>query len=293
MSKRQPETRDLRTFLVTLYESLSRAEVEAMLYGKQRMRQLVRSGHSDVAVPVYHAADLEMELDTGITLQQTKQGYQVHLEQSSSDGSSISFSFDVLDILTDGDIEVDGKGDDFPRRKAAIESTHQQIDSLIQRRAGMSDSSKGGNSILDQPIDTIDDLEAETIENLKGTGVTTLGDLLWADTNRLNRAIDDEEKLPEINELKDSIREMRTLGRADSDSPAAPPIETINGLSRQQANLLRDNGFQTVVDLASVNEETIADIFASEGHTVARRQIMRWIETANRRLSHHKQQEGE
>ncbi|GEM_PF-2890483 len=98
---------ELKAFLTAFYDSLSEAELQALEHGQLRLAELLESGRAppDVSVPVYHATDMELTLDVGLEARRTEEGLEMHVtEARPEDGTSVSFTVELYDLLERGDI---------------------------------------------------------------------------------------------------------------------------------------------------------------------------------------------
>ncbi len=98
---------ELKAFLTAFYDSLSEAELQALEHGQRRLAGLLESGRAppDVSVPVYHATDMELTLDVGLEARRTEEGLEMHVtEARPENGTSVSFTVELYDLLERGDI---------------------------------------------------------------------------------------------------------------------------------------------------------------------------------------------
>ena len=70
---------ELTAFLASVYDSFSEAEMQALQHGRTRLADLLESGAvpENVAVPVYHASEVQVTLDVGLVAEETDDGMEV------------------------------------------------------------------------------------------------------------------------------------------------------------------------------------------------------------------------
>lgn len=106
---------ELRHFLASLYDSVSEAEIQALLNGQRRLQRMIDSRQfpEDVSLPVYRATNLSVSLDVGLEARETKRGIQVFVtEASDDDDTTLDFDLEVYDFLESGelsDLDIDIK----------------------------------------------------------------------------------------------------------------------------------------------------------------------------------------
>lgn len=137
---------ELRHFLASLYDSMSEAEMQAILNGQRRLQRMIDSKQfpEDVSLPVYHATNLSVSLDVGLEARETKRGIQLFVtEASDDDDTALDFDLEVYDFLESGelsDLDIDIKDLETSSRPGVDvhiplrEPPHDADDSMDEKR---------------------------------------------------------------------------------------------------------------------------------------------------------------
>lgn len=263
---------ELKSFLLAVYDSLSEAEVQAFRHGQQRLAALAEQDAvpEDIAVPVYHARDMEVTLDTGLDVDRTDSGQRVYLtDPSAEDASRVTFTVDVFDFVEKSDL-----GDNLP---------DGVIDELPPGKQPPSDlDEEHANAARNRPLRTIDAIDATIADILEHHGIETAVNLLQHSPEEIAEIVREGGESISFDrsaELRETVREVVDPDRDDRDQP----IEAINGIGPTFGEQLREAGMTTVGDLLERSPAEVAEAATTAGRTVSFREAHHWILHAQRR----------
>jgi predicted flap endonuclease-1-like 5' DNA nuclease len=262
---------ELTEFLASLYDSFSEAEMQALQHGHQRLAELLESGTvpDDVAVPVYHASEVEVTLDVGLVAEETKRGTEVFVtDADEGDASQLTFSVDLFELLEREDLDdLEGlvPADDGP--------------SKARERADEDPS-----TVANESIDAVEDIDPEHRAALEAVGVERLTDLVDRSPTELSAAVEREgvEVSPETTAAW--LDEARGLIALLSEGDEALPVELVDGIGPVFGTRLRDAGITALSTLVERSPEEIAEAATSESVSVSSERAGRWIDEASTKL---------
>jgi predicted flap endonuclease-1-like 5' DNA nuclease len=242
---------ELKSFLTGIYDALSEAEMAAIAHGQSRRAELRERGvlPRNMAVPVYHASNVEVTLDVGLTAEETEDGTRVFIDEASADNaSSVTFSVELFELIEEqdlGDIDYDelldiGTGIDLPPTNLT-----------------------GTTS----PTETERDEGATTDDETASEKEATTG---------RDSGATDVERDPSPSELADELT-LSTDQSASSDAD----VEVIGGIGPTYGERLRIEGVETVADLTGLSAAEVADIVSTDSHTVSAERTASWLDTAS------------
>jgi len=262
---------ELTEFLASLYDSFSEAEMQALQHGHQRLAELLESGTvpDDVAVPVYHASEVEVTLDVGLVAEETKRGTEVFVtDADEADASQLTFTVDLFELLEREDLDdLDGlvPTDDKPSK------AHERAD-------------EDPATVANESIDVVEDIDPEHRAALEAVGVERLTDLVDRSPTELSAAVEREgvEVSPETTAAW--LDEARGLIALLSEGDEALPVELVDGIGPVFGTQLRDAGITTLSTLVERSPEEIAEAATSESVSVSSDRAGRWIDEASTKL---------
>lgn len=240
---------ELKSFLTGIYDALSEAEMAAIAHGQSRRAELRDRGvlPRNMAVPVYHASNVEVTLDVGLTAEETEDGTRVFIDEASAeDASSITFSVELFELIEEqdlGDIDYDeildvGTGIDLP----PTDLTGTTSPTETERDEGATD----------------DGTERDEGATERSSGST---DVEWD---------------PSPSDLADELT-LSTDQSASSDAD----VEIIGGIGPTYGERLRVQGVETAADLTGLSAAEVADIVSTDSHTVSAERTASWLDTAS------------
>lgn len=263
---------ELTAFLASLYDSFSEAEMQALQHGHRRLAELLESGTvpDDVAVPVYHASEVEVTLDVGLVAEETKHGTEVFVtDVDEADASQLTFTVDLFELLEREDLDdLDG-----------ILPTDDDKPSKARERA-VEDAS----TVANESIDAVEDIDPEHRAALEAAGVERLTDLVDRSPTELSAAVEREgvEVSPETTATW--LDEARGLIALLSEGDEALPVELVDGIGPVFGTRLRDAGITALSTLVERSPEEIAEAATSESVSVSSERAGRWIDEASTKL---------
>jgi predicted flap endonuclease-1-like 5' DNA nuclease len=263
---------ELTAFLASLYDSFSEAEMQALQHGHQRLAELLESGTvpDDVAVPVYHASEVEVTLDVGLVAEETKHGTEVFVtDADEADASQLTFTVDLFELLEREDLDDLDEllPDDGDRPSKA-------------RERAVEDAS----TVANESIDVVEDIDPEHRAALEAAGVERLTDLVDRSPTELSAAVEREgvDVSPETTAAW--LDEARGLIALLSEGDEALPVELVDGIGPVFGTRLRDAGITTLSTLVERSPEGIAEAATSESVSVSSERAGRWIDEASTKL---------
>jgi len=263
---------ELTAFLASLYDSFSEAEMQALQHGHQRLAELLESGTvpDDVAVPVYHASEVEVTLDVGLVAEETKYGTEVFVtDADEADASQLSFTVDLFELLEREDLDdLDGILPDDGEKPSKA------------RERAVEDAS----TVANESIDAVEDIDPEHRAALEAVGVERLTDLVDRSPTELSAAVEREgvEVSPETTAAW--LDEARGLMALLSEGDEALPVELVDGIGPVFGTRLGDAGITALSTLVERSPEEIAEAATSESVSVSSERAGRWIDEASTKL---------
>jgi len=262
---------ELTEFLASLYDSFSEAEIQALQHGHQRLAELLDSGTvpDDVAVPVYHASEVEVTLDVGLVAEETKRGTEVFVtDADEADASQLTFTVDLFELLERDDLDdLDGLVPTDDRPPKARERANEDA-----------------STVANESIDAVEDIDPEHRAALEAVGIERLTDLVDRSPTELSAAVEREgvEVSPETTAAW--LDEARGLIALLSEGDEALPVELVDGIGPVFGTRLRDAGITALSTLVERSPEEIAEVATSESVSVSPDRAGRWIDEAGTKL---------
>jgi hypothetical protein len=292
---------ELTAFLAALYDAFSEAEMQALQHGRTRLADLLESGAvpENVAVPVYHASEVQVTLDVGLVAEETDDGMEVVVtDADDADASELSFDVELVELLEKGDLDY-GDAPPGPDRSdggTRAGSTPQNDDPATEspdgRDPGESDRGADGgaaasadrSTIADESIDVIDGIDPEHREALKAIGIERVTDLVDRSPYALADAVGSEGTEVSPRRAADWLDEARGLIAILSEREGDLPVELVDGIGPVFGNRLREAGVAELSTLVERSPEEVAALVTSESVTVSPQRTARWIEEATTKL---------
>lgn len=284
---------ELKAFLTSLYDALSEAEMQALQHGQVRLAELLEAGAvpQDVAVPVYHASDVEVTLDVGLRAEQTEEGTEMFVTEATDDASALTFTVDLFELIEKRDLEdldydgiVSGPGGGtWPTPNA--DDARERAENETTRGTDDRDRKPSVDDPRDPPIDVIDGIEPRHRERLAASGIERLTDLVDRSPQEVAETIDDDdadEVSPE--RAADWLEEARGLATVLADHDDAFPVELVDGIGPTFGSRLRDSGVAELSALVDLSPEELSTMVSTEETTVSPERAATWLEEANARL---------
>lgn len=292
---------ELKTFLTSLYDALSEAEMQALQHGQLRLAELLESGTvpEDVAVPVYHATDVEVTLDVGLRAERTEEGVEMFVTDD-DDASALTFTVDLLELLERHDLEdldydriVSGGGTGASpggkegnhgrdERETGTEDEPDDADET-EGTDGSGGRSSGGPPSRIPPVDVIDGIGPRYRERLASAGIGTLTDLVDRSPEEVAETVGDEEDVsPE--RAADWLDEARGLTAVLADHEEALPVELVDGIGPTFGSRLREHGIVELSALVDLTPEELSALASTESSTVSPDRAAEWLDRAEARL---------
>lgn len=295
---------ELTSFLVAIYDALSEAEMTAITHGQARRVELRRAGSlpQDVAVPVYHASDVEVTLDVGLAAEQTAQGTEIHLTESApEEGSSITFSVELFELIEEQDVA----DIDYEDILGAMPTGQTRAATSAEPSSATRSESSDRSTSEDEP-----DSERDPTETTDPDGDTERGDSTTDSTtddvagsdDTVSESIDLGDEIPLMDDpLSGSGAASTSAAGSGSDAPAgesdpaepesspteAEPgdeeVEAVDGVGPTFSDRLRTHGIETVADLTGNSADELAELVSTDDYTVSSKRTATWLERAERR----------
>lgn len=247
---------ELRAFLSSLYDSLSEAEVEALLNGQQRLESLLAEGAipKDVPLPVYHASDMEVTLNVRLEAVQRKDGVDMVMKTvEPDDPSAVTLTLDVFELIDRFDLEPTRRNDNDPSDE---------------------DNQK------DQPVDVVQGIGPAYSLRLKQEGIETLTDLVELSPDTIADLVSGEQIDISPERTAGWIEEAQGLRKVLSEVEGEQPVEMVDGIGPTFGRRLREQNIEHLSDLVGYTPEAIADIVSTEEMTISAQQAAGWLEQA-------------
>ena len=246
---------ELKSFLAGIYDALSEAEMAAIAHGQTRRVELRERGvlPRNMAVPVYHASNVEVTLDVGLAAEETSEGTRVFIEDPSGDNSSITFSVELFELIEEQDLgDIDyGEILDVPTG-VDLPPTDLPQD-LGDQPTAEPGAEEGGDG---------DQEEQDTGAEPGSEGVSDGGS---------------ETAAPETGMLPDELAEELT---SSSNRPvSSDEVERVDGIGPTYGERLRVEGIETMADLSGRSPAEIADIVSTDSHSVSAERTASWVST--------------
>jgi predicted flap endonuclease-1-like 5' DNA nuclease len=283
---------ELTSFLTSLYDSFSEAEMQALQHGQMRLAELLESGTvpDDVSVPVYHASEIEVTLDVGLVAEETKHGTEVFVtDADDADASQLTFTVDLFELLEKKDLEELDDGVVSKYRGVASRSVAEatvDAETHIRDREDESheDTDVDRSAVVTESIDVVEDIGPEHREVLEAVGVERLTDLVELSPSELSEAIEREDV--EVSPARSAawIDEARGLIALLSEGEENLPVELVDGIGPTFGTRLRDAGIADLPTLVDRSPEEVAELATSDSVSVSTDRAGRWIEEATTKL---------
>lgn len=260
---------ELKEFLTSLYDTLSEAEMQALQHGQQRLAELLASGTvpDDVALPVYHATDVEVTLDVGLQAEQTKEGTVMYVTDTDADeASSLVFTVDLYDLIEEGDLE----GLDY--------------DDIVSGPDGEEQHEDDGPSYTPPPVEVIEGIEPQHAARLESEGIENLSDLAEASPEQLAERISGEGTDITAERTAEWLNQARALAAVLAEREGELAVELVDGIGPAFGNRLREHDIETLSELVERSPEEVAEMASTDEVTVSSERAADWIERARERL---------
>lgn len=257
---------ELRTFLTSLYDSVSEAEVAALRHGQSRLATLLEEDAvpPDVALPVYHAGDVEVALDVRLEVEDDDSGVAIRMATAEpDDASTLRLTLDLFELVDAGDLASLG------------------YDDLLE--AGEDGSGGGAAPPRDRPVTAVHGIGPTYAARLHEQGVETVGDLLALDAETLAETVSGELIDVAEDEVDGWVEAARGLLSVlpEGDSP----VELVDGIGPVFGRRLREHGVETLSDLVQRDPGELATAVSTEELTISAQQAAGWLEQARRVLA--------
>jgi len=282
----------LTAFLASIYDAFSEAEMQALKHGQARLAELLESGDvpEDVTVPVYHASDVQVNLDVGLVAEETERGMEVYVtEAGSEEASQLDFTVELFELLEKGDLEdidyeplLPGSGDDWPTGITPSDGVEGGTEDE-QTRDVDEDTQRGDEERTDDEERT-EEKRAEREERRE---------------EEEKRAEREEEKREEREERREEEekheeREERDAGDDEDETgrgrkprderttvgSSPPPVGVIDDIDRRHEARLREAGVEDLSALVDRSPEELAETLAEEDADVSPERAAEWLSEA-------------
>jgi len=283
---------ELTTFLASLYDSFSEAEMQALQHGQQRLAELLESGTvpDDVSVPVYHASEIAVTLDVGLVAEETKHGTEVFVtDADDADASQLTFSVELFELLEKEDLEdldddIVSKYRDVASRSVAEATAGAEASARERIDEDRADEAVDRSTVANESIDVVEDIDPEHREVLEAAGIERLTDLVDLSPTELSEAIEGEDVEVSPERTAAWIDEARGLIALLSEGEEKLPVELVDGIGPTFGTRLRDAGIAELSTLVAHSPEEVAELATSESVSVSPDRAGRWIEEATTKL---------
>lgn len=263
---------ELKEFLASLYDALSEAEMQALQHGQQRLAELLASGTvpDDVALPVYHATDVEVTLDVGLRAEQTEEGTVMYVtDTETEEASALVFTVDLYDLIEEEDLE----GLDYDD----IISGPDEPDAEEQHE-------DKGPSYTPPPVGVIEGIEPQHAARLESEGIENLPDLAEASPEQLAERISGEGTEITVERTTEWLNQARALAAVLAEREGELAVELVDGIGPAFGNRLREHDIETLSELVERSPEEVAEMASTDEVTVSSERAAGWIERARERL---------
>lgn len=260
----------LKTFLASLYDSFSEAEMRALRHGQSRLATLLESGtvSQNVAVPVYNASDVEVTLDVRLVAEETEDGVDIFVaEGEAEDASELAFTVELFELLEKNDIEDLDYADLLPGPDG---------------RDGERENRDARTST--PPIDVIDAIDPQYRERLKAAGITRVAELTDASAGEIADTVSDEAVDVSPDGVAEWLEEARGIVALLSDHEADLPVELVDGIGPTFGSRLREAGIADLSALVELSPEEIAELVSTDEASVSPERTAEWLERADAKL---------
>lgn len=247
---------DFRTFLTSLYDSVSEAETMALKNGQERLESLLEQGAipEDVPLPVYHASDMEVTLNVRLEAEHGKEGVDVVMKSvEPDDPSAVTLSLDVFELIDRFDLDDSRSSDN-----------------------GSSDKSEREN----QPVDVVQGIGPAHSLRLKQEGIETLSDLVELSPETLAELVSGERIDISPDRTAGWVEEAQGLRKILAEVEGEQPVELVDGIGPTFGRRLRDNDIAYLSELVTYSPEEISSIVSTEEMTISAQQAAGWLEQA-------------
>lgn len=312
---------ELTAFLASIYDAFSEAEMQALQHGQARLAELLESGTvpDDVSVPVYHASEVDVNLDVGLVAEETEDGMEVFVTDADQENASeLNFGVELFELLEKEDLEdIDydsifpGPGGGFPtgtpteeaasrekkeeerrekeeekrRREEDEEERREKEDKREEEQREEETEDREGKQHREieaevPPIDVIDDIGPRNRARLRDAGIERLPQLLDRSPEELADTLAEADAEVSRERAADWLSEARGLASLLADRDADLPVELVNGIGPTFGSRLREAGLGDLSDLAAGSPEEIAELASTDAVTVSEDRAAEWLEQA-------------
>jgi len=306
---------ELTAFLASVYDAFSEAEMQALQHGQARLAELLKSGTvpEDVSVPVYHASEVQVNLDVGLVAEKTEDGMEVFVTDADTENASqLNFGVELFELLEEEDLEDLEYDKIFPgsggsptkppseereeKRRREEEKRHKEAEKREEEKREEEEKRKEEEKREEEdqyevtgeripPIDVIDDIEPRYRTRLKGEGIERLPDLLELSSEEITETLAEADAEVSTEEAAEWLSEARGLASLLSERDADLPVELVDGIGPTFGSRLREAGFGDLSDLAVASPEEIADHASTDAVTVSAERAATWLDRAESHLA--------
>lgn len=251
---------ELRAFLTALYDDVSEAELAALQHSQSRLATLLEAGAipPDIAIPVYHASEVEVTLDVRIEAEPTNDGLRLTVgEGPPDDASTLRLQLDLFELIDEGDLD--------------------QLD-------GTGPPSGGTLDPRGLPASAVHGIGPTYAQRLQEHDIETIGDLLELSPEDLADAVSGERIDVSPETVEAWLEAARGLLAVLPDIEADQPVELVDGIGPTFGRRLREHGVITLSDLLQRSPESIAELISTEELTISPQQATGWLEQAEHLL---------
>jgi len=243
---------ELKNFITSICDSISEAEIQSLQHGESRLAELLgsRKVPEDISMPVYHASNVEVVLEVGLTAEDTENGMKVYVEESSPEKSStFKFSIEPYDLIEKGNLKKIDYGDIFSPETPSI--------------------------------DIIRGVDSTYYEVLREKGVEKLSDLAESSPEDISEMVSGESVEISPETARDWIEQAKGLLEVISKSEEDLSVELVDGIGPTFREQLSKNGIETLSDLGELSPKEVSRLASTEESRVSSRRAEQWIEKAN------------
>jgi len=258
---------ELKTFLASLYDTFSAAEMTALRHGHARLAELLerKAVPEDAALPVYHASEVDVTLDVGLVAEETEDGMELFVTRpEEGDGTELSVTVDLFEVIEREDL---GKLDyeDLVGKNVATDE-----------RGRTTDDANAGRTAA--PIDALDVIDAQYRSQLKSSGIERLSDLAERSPGEIAGLVAEADVTSE--RALEWIDEAHELASAIEERGTELPVELIDGIGSTFGRRLREADIESVEQLLDRSPEEVAEIVSTATTTVPPDRTAAWLDRA-------------
>lgn len=240
---------ELEEFLTALYDSIAEAEVQALQHGHRRLEEALEAGviSEDASLPVYHATDIEVDLDVGLKAKiengQTKLIITEESERAEEAPSGLQFDLEVFDLLDRADLEPRDRPDDRKDEAGPTSSHRVQLKPPTVEEADVESESE-----YDRERGSETETRSKTETEIDGTEEPDDG----GETDSASR--------PEDDDIDEADAETDADEPAEEPTTDPPDLTVLTGIGEAKAKSLRAAGFETLADVRAASPEDLATV---------------------------------